>query len=137
MNATEAVYTALTNHLKNRSVWGDRVFADSAPARIVRPYVVFFVASGGDAHQTQKQDARMVLTVKCVADKLNESLQGADALTSALSDTGSQDDRPILCEGWNITTITQDRIVHLKEMWEGATPIYHDGYQFIVTMERK
>lgn len=134
--AFEALLVALNNKLTGQSLWADRVYPDAAPAGVTRPYVVHFYVSGGERNERQKKDARFVLTVKCVANTMTESLQGAALIDSLLSDAGSQDDSAFTCgDGWEITTCTTDRMVHLTEMFAGADPIYHDGHQYIIMME--
>lgn len=134
--AYDALLMALKHKLEGQSLWQDRVYPDSAPAGVIRPYVVHFYVSGGERNERQKKDARFVITVKCVAETMGESMQGAALLESLLNDAGSQDDQAFTCgDGWEITTCTQDRLIHIKEMFAGAAEIYHDGHQYIVMME--
>lgn len=134
--AYDALLVALQNKLSGQSLWADRVYPDAAPAEVIRPYVVHFLVSGGERNERQKKDARFVITVKCVANTMTDSMQGAALIDSLLNDAGSQDDSAFTCgDGWEITTCTADRLVHLKEMFAGASPIYHDGHQYIVMME--
>lgn len=132
----DALMLAVKHKLEGQSLWQDRVYPDQAPAKVQRPYVVGFYVSGGENKIRQKRAARFVITVKCVGNTQTDSMQGAALISSLLNDAGSQDDQSFICgDGWEITTCTQDRLVHLVEMFQGATPIYHDGHQFIVAME--
>jgi hypothetical protein len=134
--ALAALMKAMQGQLRGEPLWGSRVYADIAPAKVQRPYVIFFVVSGGEENRRQIGDARFVMTVKCVAEKQAEALHGADRLEARLNDAGSQDDKAFACgDGWVITTCTQDRLVHAVEMFGEAQPIYHDGHQYIVVME--
>jgi len=134
-----ALYEALRGTLDGAGVWGERCYADAAPAGVARPYVVWFVAGGGEANErVDRADAAYTVTVKCVADTLAAALVGAEQVHEALNDTGAQDRRAGLVQpanGWTISTVTAGRAVHLVERFEGAQAIYHDGYQFDVRME--
>ena len=133
-----ALYEMLATNLRDAGVWGERVYADVVPAGVVRPYVVYFVVSGGEDNvRGDRRDASYVVTIKCVGERLVDSLQGARQLVERLDDHGVQDRSGVLIDpaGWTITTITADRAVHVVERFEGAIPIYHDGHQFIIVME--
>jgi hypothetical protein len=137
MNALESLLIAVKNTLSG-DIWGDRVYSDSAPATAEKPYVVYFWSGGGEANETTfAQDARLLLSVKCVADTMQESMTGANRISALLNDQGLQDVGNTITgdNEWAILTITQGGVLHLKEMFEGAMPIYHDGYQFDVSME--
>lgn len=136
-SALASLYAAVRRALLNDEEWANRVFPDVVPAEIARPYAVLFWVAGGEDNQTKRQDARITLTVKCVADNMGASMRGAGRISELFNDQGSQDGGNIAGDGnWLITTITQGRIVHLVEMFEGAQPIYHDGHQFEFDMER-
>lgn len=132
------LYEMLQANLRERGIWGERVYADAAPAGVVRPYVVYFVVSGGEDNvRADRRDGSYVATVKCVADTQALTFRGACQILDALHQRGMQDrQRGVICPaGWTITTITADRAVHVVERFEGAVPIYHDGNQFLITME--
>lgn len=134
------LYEMLRSNLVDAGIWGSRVFADAAPAGVERPYCVYFVVSGGaDNVRAGLRDASYVVTVKCVADDLGTSLQGAGQINAVLHDRGGGDRIQDLIQpdGWYVMTVTADRVVHLVERFEGAVPIYHDGQQFLVVMEAK
>lgn len=137
MTALAALQIMLFNRLRGTDEWGDRVFADMATAGTVRPYCIFFWAGGGDELIRQGvQNARLVMTVKCVADTQGAAFGGAARIEALLRSQGSQEEAGIpATSGWVVTTVTQDRVVHLVEAWEGAERIYHDGHQYIFRME--
>lgn len=134
--ALAALTKAMKNKLRGGPLCADRAYPDHAPAGVERPYIVFFFASGGEDNQRQSQDASFVFGVKCVAEDRDTSMQGAAWISEQLNDAGSQDDQAFPCgDGWTITTCTQDRAIHLVEMFAGASDIYHDGNQYQIVME--
>lgn len=142
MNAQAAAYQVFFQHLRNASaIWGTRVQPlTTVSATLTRPYVVFFMASGGRNNSVpSRQNARLVLSVKAVAETMQTALDGAEAISAALANSGSQDTNPRLPthDGWTITTVTEDRAIWIEEKFEGALSIYHAGAQYIVTMEAK
>ena len=134
-----ALYEALRGTLDGAGVWGERCYADMAPAGVERPYAVWFVAGGGEANvRGDRADAAYTVTVKCVADALAAATVGASQIHSALNDRGAGDRRTGLvqpADGWTISTVTAGRVVYLVEWFEGTQAIYHYGYQFDVRME--
>ena len=123
-------------------LWGARAYAERAPAKVTRPYVIYQWQGGGDRNRLmQKKDAEIVLTVKCVADNLGTAFTGADRLGALLDDYGVQD-RIAQGDGlnggdyWSILTTTRENIVHLSEMVDGVD-VYHEGFTLRVVMEEK
>lgn len=142
MNAQAAAYQVFHQQLRNASpIWGTRVQPlTTAGATLARPYVVFFLAAGGRNNSVpSRHNARLVVSVKIVAETMQTALDGAEAISMALANSGSQDINPRLPthEGWQITTVTEDRTIWIEEKFEGALSIYHAGAQYIVTMEAK
>jgi hypothetical protein len=143
MTALPAAYKCISTALDGAGSWGSRVYADRVPAvdshsGVERPYVVIQWSGGGEElAQQDVEHARLVMTVKCVADDMAASLVGAGQISAALREQGAQEGNTLgVFDGWTVTTITQDRVVHLVEAWAGSQPIYHDGHQFILQMER-
>jgi hypothetical protein len=118
---------------------GYAVYADIAPAGIARPYLVFFVAAGGESNRRRVRDAEFVVTVKCVSNDGASAYTGAAYIETMLNDHGSQDTTPLSAtnEDWDVTTITQDRVIDQVEMYEQAAPVYHAGHQYQVVMEAR
>jgi len=138
--ALAGLYRALALYLPGDVLIADRVYPDEVPAGVVRPYWVFFFVSGGESNDVHRQDAEFVLTVKCVAETLAQSLDGAGRISNKLNDAGRQDGAAAPIPGtseWDILTVTQERTVHIVEKFEKAQPIYHDGNQYRFVMERK
>ena len=138
LTALESVYRALPVNLKGVGNWGDRVYPDQAPANVQRPYVIFFWAGGGEANWTRHNDADLIISVKCVANTMQESMTGAGLIAAALNDKGTQDSTSPLVNGadWTITTVTSDRVIHMVEAEANAVPIYHDGAQYRVILQK-
>lgn len=65
MIALAALQIAVRAALLNASpLWAERVYADGAPAEVLRPYVIVLVASGGEDNVRRVQDASFVLGIK-------------------------------------------------------------------------
>lgn len=141
MTALEAAYKAIRARLASQSeLWGAAVFSDVIPATAEFPVVQFFWSGGGEANGLKKQDADLVITVKCVAESMSDSMTGAARISALLNDKGENDDASDHLNGgsaWRILTCTQEEHVHLVDMWAGAQPIYHDGHRFRLVMEAK
>lgn len=139
--ALAALYRAVKSRLsEGGELWDTRAYADIIPAKVVRPYVIFFVSGGGESNDLVDADASYQLTVKGVSDNLQTSLQIAARLAGLVNNQGTQD-RPDTAldagDEWEITTSTQGRTVHLVESFANAQPIYHDGHVFDFTMGLK
>lgn len=138
--AIGALYQILRAHLAaNDGLWQTRAHPlEVIPAKVSRPYVVYFVVAGGDGQEIRTERARLVVSVKCVGDTLGDSLAGAERIRAYLDNSGTQDTNPRLpsLTSWAVTTVSIDRVISLVERFEGAQPIYHNGNQFVFTMER-
>jgi hypothetical protein len=120
----QTIYAALTGDL-----WADRVYPETVPAAVARPYVVFFVSGGGAIYPTTTAAARLDVTVKVVADTLDDALTGADRLAVLLEGQGVQDGSATPLDagsGWTLATITQGRTLLQVE----HPAIYHAGHVF-------
>lgn len=142
VGAHEALNQVLIGHLRDASpLWGVRVQPlEVASASLVKPYVVFFMVSGGRfMGNANKKRAAMVISVKGVAKDMATAMAIQEAITGLLDDSGSQDIDPRLPyhAGWVITTVTEDRVIWLQEQFAGAENIYHAGHQYQVNMERR
>lgn len=139
--ALAALYRAMNNRLSTgNELWGARAYAERAPAKVLRPYVIYQWQGGGDRNRLlQKSDAEIVLTVKCCADNLGTAFSGADRLGALLDDYGVQD-RIAQGDGlnggtyWKILTTTRETIVHMSELVDGVD-VYHEGFTLRVVME--
>lgn len=135
----QALYEILYGQLVNTTPWGTRVEPlEIASARLAKPYCVFFVASGGrEAAVPVRDNARFVVSVKVVALKMADALGGQEVITGKLHNAGRQDVNPRLVAhaDWDVTTVTETRVIWLEEKFEGALSIYHAGYQYEIMME--
>lgn len=145
-DSLQTLYEQLYSRLNGANViWGNRVYPDQAEAAAQRPYVLFSYVSGGELNLTHNQDHEFTVQVKCVAggkagQTMETAMAGAAAISDLLNDQGAQDRNGgtvIGNDDWLITTITQDTRVHLVDPFQAATPIYHEGYQFVIRMQRK
>lgn len=139
--AISACYRTLRAHLSAEdALWGGRAYPlEVLPAQTVKPYVVFFVASAIEPQDLAVQRAELVVSVKCVAETLGDSLAGASRIRAYLDDSGTQDISPRLptLATWEVTAVTLDRAIHLQEAVTPDGVIYHDGHQYLITMEVK
>lgn len=136
MGALTTLYKSLYNGLKGNALWADRVYPEMVPAQIVRPYVVYFVSTGGERNNLKRNDAQFSLVVKCVSLQMAEAIEGADRIAALLNNKGAQDGGTITGDAtWVITTIQQMRIVQQTEMINNDTPLYNSGHMFDVMME--
>lgn len=140
MDELQALYEVLQAHLGDASLWTGAYPLGVVPAQARRPYLQYFWAGGGnELAATNRQNVRLVLSIKGVSETLAEALAMKAAVADLLIDSGSQDVNPRLPThaAWVVTTVTQDRIIYLEEQFEGAQWIYHAGNQYEFVMERR
>jgi hypothetical protein len=130
--ALTAIYEALQKRLAGNDMpWKVRVFPDVVMANAQRPYVVMFVTGGGDSNRVRQPDGDYSLNIKCVADTMKASQEGAAILSALLDGQGESEQVPTPVRGnddWKIVSITQGRAVHLVEPVTNEALIYHDGF---------
>lgn len=137
MSALETLYTSLYSALRNDTLWQDRVYPEIVPAQVIRPYVVFFVSSGGERNDRKRDDAEFTISVKCVALQMADAMAGASRISALLNNQGSQDGGTITGDAnWTITTIEQLRIIQQIEMISDDKPLYNSGHQYNIVMEK-
>lgn len=140
-SAQQAAYEVVYEKLRSGSpLWGTRVQPlETAGTDLVRPYVVFFQATGGrDLVTNSKKNATITLNIKGVAEDVATALQIQDALSALLDDSGRQDvsaNLPVH-PAWDVLTVTQDTAIWVQEQFGGKN-IYHAGHQYVLKMERK
>lgn len=139
--ALGALYEAMNLRLRTSGdLWSDRVYADTVPEKVTRPYVIYFWTGGGESNRLLRtQDAELVLTVKGIANNQGLAFAMAGRLSELLNDKGRYDDEADQMNGgadWWILTTTQEGHIHLVEMIDGDW-VYHEGFQLRVKMERK
>ena len=138
MTALGALYDVLYRTLAG-DMWDERVRADYIESVKDRPYVIYFLSGGGNELVTRgRRNARLVVTVKVVADTLGDAMVGAERLQSLLDGQGSQEFSGLVGDTvWDVLTVTQSTAVHLVERYEGVQPVYHEGHQYVFIMETK
>lgn len=140
MMAAEALYNAVYERLSGvlaADVGGRVQSLAVATAGIERPYVVFFQASHVRmAMPFGRERHRYTVSVKAVADTMDEAATLQGRILAALDDTGGFDGNSQLsADGWTIATVTAGRGIWLEEMMDSARRVYHAGYQFEIEME--
>lgn len=145
MSDVGTAYTILRSVLSTLTgaIWAGRAYADQVPVmqqnNIVRPYVVYAYAAGGDQNAIIQPDPNLVFTVKCVGDDLADALTGDEQIRIALDDHGAIDRvRDIVGDTvYIIKTITRERHIHYVENVKGAVQIYHAGAYYRLMMEKR
>lgn len=137
-----ALYQVMNAHLRNAStIWMTRVEPMMvATTGLQKPCLLFFAASGGrELSVPSRNSARFSVTVKCVAETMQQAVDGQAAISAALHNAGAQDINPRLPSHaeWQILTVTEDREVWIEETFENAQRVYHAGYQYDILMERR
>lgn len=137
-----AIYQVMNAHLKNGSpIWQGRVQPLAmASAGLEKPCLMFFHASGGRELSVPVRDsARFTLTVKIVAEAMQQAVDGQAAISTLLHNSGAQDVSPRLPTHveWDVLTVTEGREVWIEEAFEKAKRIYHAGYQYDILLERR
>lgn len=141
-SAREAAFKVLFAHLVQASpLWEGRVQPQAvASAGLQRPYVLFFMASGGRAPSVpSRHKETVVVSVKGVANEMATALAIEAEITALLHNSGTQDIDPRLPSHpeWDILTVSEDRAIDLHEKFAGAQDIYHAGHQYRLLMERR
>jgi hypothetical protein len=142
MDEVQALYEIMSIHLRGASpLWGDNARAgDIVSSRVSRPFVHYFFSGGGHvSHTPSKHHARVILTVKCVADSLAVAQAGKNAISELLRNAGEQDISPRLPnhDVWRVSTVTQDTAIIITEQLDESRFIYHAGNQYVIMMEAK
>jgi len=134
--AIEALYRALHVHLAG--LCGGKHFPFIAPPTTPTPFIIYGFESGGEADRRRRDNQTLTMTVKCIADQLEDSLMNARQIRDLLRDQGDQEGATFPPDAeWRFTTISQGLLGHLYEEWEDGRVFYHAGHQYTFTMERK
>src|SRR5258708_37284194 len=133
--AYAACYAAL--FAATTAVWAGRAYADQAPVTVVRPYVTYAFAAGGDTSAIIRPDPNLLILIKCVADTLALAFQGDEQVRNLLDDHGELERiRNVGGDGeYILQTISREmRIHYVENVQGGAAQIYHSGarYRFIL-----
>lgn len=137
MSATKSLYGALFTALSGNEMWGDRVYPEIVPAKIIRPYVVYFISSGGERNARRKDDATFTVVTKCVSLQLSESMDGAGRLSEILNNAGAQGSGEVSGDDqWVIMSIEQMQFIKQVEMINDDQPLFHTGHMFRFNMEK-
>lgn len=119
--------------------WGGRVEPRAvATSGLQKPCLLFFTAAIiNNPTQAVRNNERITLTVKLVAETMQVAVDGMARISAALKNSGAQDVDPRLpaVTGWTVQTVTEDRAVWIEESFDNARWSYHAGYQYIFLME--
>lgn len=132
-----ALYELLFNRLNNGPYTDERVYPYTAPAGVVRPYILFFIASDDQMRITRGNAAAdFTVTIKGVATSLVEAMGIAAWIASRLDYQGKQDGGDFPNHAlWAVKTITKDRSVDIQEFVNQSEYVYHRGNQYNFMME--
>lgn len=138
MSEIGAVYQILRGTLVGDAAWGE-VYPERVPPGVTRPYVVIIYSGGGrEQWRTDKKNAGVLVTVKCVANTAAEAIAGQTRIEALLDAQGSQEGDGLADHAtWDVLTVTISTAVAMVEAFEGVDEIYHYGHQYRLEMETK
>ncbi len=125
------------------NIWVDRLYVDTAPImsldtdQITRPYAIMFVSADQRYDLTKGDYAKLVITVKIIADDKLTALQGSAQVASLLDSQGVFDYPDTPLRGgidWVIKSVRRDKNFTMLEDVGNSVYIYHEGstYNFEV-----
>lgn len=128
-----------TMHLQLGHVVNGRTYPDLAPADTERPFVLFArKPEGGETDVRRRPTETHVLMVEVIAERIEDAFDGAGRLVDLLRDQGSQESNGLPIDAnWEITTVSQGVLIYRVELWNGVLPLYHCGYEYTFTLEKK
>lgn len=140
-----AVLRAIRDRLlSNSGNWQDRVFTDRAPINdvdsdlITRPYVIMIVSADQRKFVSAGMFAKVVITVKIVADDKLTALEGSAIVAALLDGQGRFDKTSTPLDGgqdWVIKTVTRDKNISMVESSGNNAYIYHEGSTYFFEVE--
>lgn len=134
----KALYRAINNQATAQAeLWGTQVSMVIQPSW-ARPYLMMYYISGGEANAMRQSDAEFLMGIKGIADDMDTSMAMAARVSTLFNDKGTQDVTTGALNGgtdWEITTSTQERVIHMIEMFSNSQPIYHDGHTVRFVMQ--
>lgn len=137
--AIYALLTGLFARLRDADdLWSDRIYLDVAPPDAVMPYVFMTITAGGTRNIRTRPDAEFSVQVRCVDVNISTALSCKQALNELLDDKGEQDNTVDFVNAgatWQITTITQDAILHITEQRPDNSQRTHAGDIYNIVME--
>ena len=142
---TQSANYALSRAIRARAtttseLWSTRVYRAQAPAKSVRPYVVYVFSSGLKPQNTPNSDAEFLITIKCVAPDAQTSETGSARIAELFDDIGQNRaiGETLDCSpDWTLIHSQLTRYISMTENVDnGATQLYHDGAIFRFLLER-
>lgn len=128
-----AAYRGVVSALNaSAALWGDRVYADIVPAKIVRPYVLFFVSGGATVLNDVRVSSLLRISVKCVADDLTTALRGAGDIHDRLHDAEKRGGMNTGTD-WRLLSVTSETVIQMAELIDGAR-VYHSGHVYRINL---
>lgn len=135
--AIAALYRAIADRLRDNpsgTAWGGRSYAVIAPAKIVRPYVIYSLMGGGESNDSVGEDADMVILIKCVADTLGDGMLTATQIGQLFNDIERRGTGFDLGTDWVLNNCTRELTVQYTELIDGNV-VWHVGDQYRFVME--
>lgn len=120
------------------AVWGRRVAVEQLPEKAERPSVVISTVTQLRPNIINAPDAFNRVTVRCIAERIRDALDGQEEIERRLDDGGSQGKNvfPAFDE-WVITDCTSVGAVFFYEPVPGGAGLYHAGHDYRVRMFRR
>lgn len=132
----EALYGVLHLHLGH--LCNGQVYPLIAPGEADYPIITYGFTGGGEEDRRRRDNSTLILTVKCIAHRLEETFLNARLIRDLLRDQGDQEGSTLpLDPEWRITTVSKGALVHLVEVWKDGTIFYHTGYDYEFKLERR
>ena len=123
-----------TQLLTGSPIYGNRVYAELAPANTTMPYVVMSIVSAISNTLTQREDrVEILIQIKCISNTIADAITGALDIDERVNQQGSQNYNGGALVGdstWGITTIFPDIEIKLTEYVDNKPTVHHVGKQY-------
>lgn len=134
-NEIAAVFRAVHDRLTEDSeTWGEHAYAEIAPAKVARPFVVWSLVESRKAKWRGTAGGEVVLNVLVTADGLATALTGAGRIAELLHDADRGADHALDGgDDWAILNATCEETLYHAELINGVM-VYRAGgrYRFMV-----
>jgi hypothetical protein len=122
------------------AVWGTRTALGIAPEGVAMPYLMFLLIFGDAERETSNPDALYTINIRCIAQTVEQAMQGYDEINERFDEKGSQEKKGpfLLATNWEIVYCIGGRDIHFPEIVAGgAGNIQHMGRDYYLKMYRR
>ena len=132
-----AVYTALRSALSGNTSAGTRVYAESIPEGVARPYLFVRQATGVQRHFHRDQDPEVIVDVKAVANDWATAASIAQAAGELLDAQGEQDGAGLSGgTDWYLLKAMREGDI-FQQYFVGTEQVYEEGFQLRIILQEK